>query len=188
MGRLNQMRTKQAKLKLLLIMVTSLVFLPWAARASDESDVRGTVQRVFEQLKSRDYSGLYDVLPGSARARLSRDRFTAALQRAQDTYALDRMDIGAVRVAGNLAVVDTVLYGRVVNPIQVEGKIVVQQYLVREEGKWRVATGDQGTVKRFLASNPAFRKGFTIRKPRIYIKQDGKWLEFSPPGGDRSRR
>ena len=183
------MKNSQTKLKsLLLIMITSLVFLPWAARASDESDVRSTVQRVFEQLKSRDYSSLYDVLPSSARARLSRDRFTTALQRAQDTYVLDRMDIGPVRVAGNLAVVDTVLYGRVVNPIQAEGKIVVQQYLVREEGKWRVATGDQGTVKRFLNSNPAFSKGFTIRKPRIYIKQDGKWLEFSPPSGDRRRR
>ena len=37
-----------------------------------------------------------------------------ALQRAQDFYQLDRMDIGAIKVMGNLAVVDTVLYGRVV--------------------------------------------------------------------------
>jgi hypothetical protein len=182
----NQMKNK-FDLKPLLT-VLSLLLLPFIVRASDESEVRGTVQRVFEQLKSRDYSGLYDVLPSSARARLSRGRFTTALQRAQDTYVLDRLDIGTVRVAGNLAVVDTVLYGRVVNPIQAEGKIVVQQYLVREEGKWRVATGDQGTVKRFLASNPAFGKGFPIRKPRIYIKQDGKWLEFGPPSGDRKRR
>ena len=160
-------------------------FVPKPLAASDESDVRATVQRVFDQLKSRDYGSLYDVLPSSARARMSRDRFTNALQRAQDIYALDHLDIGAVRVAGNLAVVDTVLYGRVVNPIQAEGKIVVQQYLVREDGKWRVATGDQATVKRFLASNPAFRKGFKIRQPRIYIKQDGKWMEFSPPNGSR---
>ena len=69
-------------------------------------------------------------------------------------YALDRMEIGAVRVTGNLAVVDTVLYGRVVSPIQAEGKIVVQQYLIREDGKWRVATGDQSTVKKFVSSSP----------------------------------
>ena len=80
------MKNSQTKLKsLLLIMITSLVFLPGAARASDESDVRSTVQRVFEQLKSRDYSSLYDVLPSSARARLSRDRFTTAL--AEDVPA-----------------------------------------------------------------------------------------------------
>src|SRR5688572_31791434 len=68
----------------------------------------------------------------------------------------------------------TTLFRSVVNPIQAEGKIVAQQYLIREEGKWRVATGDQPTVKKFLASNPAFGKGFRIRAPQIFIKQDRK--------------
>jgi hypothetical protein len=149
-------------------------------RASDATDVRNTVQNVFTQLKARDYASLYDLLPGSSRNRMSRDRFVNALQRAQDFYQLDRLEIGAVKVNGNLAVVDTVLYGRVVAPIQAEGKIVVQQYLVREDGKWRVATGDQSAVRKFLAQNPAFAKGFKIRPPRIYIKQDNKWVEFNP--------
>jgi hypothetical protein len=149
-------------------------------RASDAADVRNTVQNVFEQLKARNYSSLYDLLPDSSRNRMSRDRFVSALQRAQDFYQLDRLEIGAVKVNGNLAVVDTVLYGRVVAPIQAEGKIVVQQYLLREDGKWRVATGDQSAVKRFLAQNPGFGKGFKIRAPRIYVKQDNKWVEFNP--------
>jgi len=158
-----------------------------AYAAPDQSEVRAAVQRVFDQLKAHDYGSLYDVLPASQRARMSRDRFVNALQRAQDIYELDRMEIGAVRVDGNLAVVDTVLYGRVVNPVQAEGKIVVQQYLVREDGKWRVATGDQGTVRKFLASSPGFKKGFRLTQPKIYIKQNGKWLEFNPMRR-RSRR
>ena len=148
--------------------------------ASDQSDVRSTVQNVFEQLKSRNYDALYDYLPGASRNRMSRDRFVNSLQRAQDFYQLDRMDIGAVKVTGDLAVVDTVLYGRVVAPIQAEGKIVVQQYLLREGGKWRVATGDQSSVKKFLADNPGF-KGFKIRAPRVYVKQNGAWTEFNAP-------
>jgi hypothetical protein len=155
------------------------------AKASDQSDVRATVQTVFEQLKSHDYNSLYDVLPNSSRSRMSRDRFVSALHRAQDFYQLDRIDIGATKVMGNLAVVDTVLYGRVVNPIQAEGKIVVQQYLLREDGKWRVATGDQSTVRKFLAANPGFSKGFRIRPPKIYVKQNDKWVEFNPPRGNR---
>jgi hypothetical protein len=131
-------------------------------------------------LKAHDYQSLYDLLPGSSRSRMSRDRFVSALERAQDFYQLDRLEIGATRVMGNLAVVDTVLYGRVVNPIQAEGKIVVQQYLLREDGKWRVATGDQSTVRRFLAANPGFSKSFKISQPRIYIRQDDKWVEFNP--------
>lgn len=157
---------------------TSLV----PAKASDQSDVRSTVQSVFEQLKSHNYAALYDLLPGSSRNRMSRDRFVSALERAQGFYQLDRLEIGAIKVTGNLAVADTVLYGRVVNPIQAEGKIVVQQYLLREDGKWRVATGDQSSVKRFLAANPGF-KGFKIRQPRIYIRQNDKWVEFTPPRG-----
>jgi hypothetical protein len=154
-------------------------------RASAQADVRAAVQNVFEQLKSHNYESLYDLLPGSSRNRMSRDRFVSALQRAQDFYQLDRMEIGAVKVMGNLAAVDTVLYGRVVTPIQAEGKIVVQQYLLREEGKWRVATGDQATVKKFLAANPGFSKSFQIRQPRLFVKQDNKWIEFNPPRNNK---
>ena len=148
---------------------------------SSQAEVRSTVQSVFEQLKSGNFSALYDVLPSSARTRMSRERFVSALQRTQGFYQLDRMEIGAIKESGNFAVVDTVLYGRVVNPIQAEGKIVAQQYLIREEGKWRVATGDQATVKKFVAANPEFGKGFQIREPRIYVKQGDKWVEFNPP-------
>jgi hypothetical protein len=167
-------------MKVISCSLALMLFLGVAARASDAADVRNTVQNVFEQLKSHNYSQLYDLLPDSSRNRMSRDRFVSALERAQDFYQLDRLDIGAVKVAGNLAVVDTVLYGRVVAPIQAEGKIVVQQYLTRENGKWLVATGDQNAVRKFLAANPGFGKGFKIRQPRVYIKQNDKWVEFNP--------
>jgi hypothetical protein len=160
--------------------VLILAFSATAATASDQSEVRATVQSVFEQLKSHDYGSLYDLLPGSARSRMSRERFVSALQRAQDFYQLDRIEIGATKVMGNLAVVDTVLYGRVVTPIQAEGKIVVQQYLLREEGKWRVATGDQSTVRKVLAANPGFSKGFKLKQPKVYVKQNNQWVEFNP--------
>jgi hypothetical protein len=173
-------------LSIAILVVT--VFYPSAiAKASDQSDVRATVQSVFDQLKAHNYESLYDLLPGSARSRMSRERFVSALQRAQDFYQLDRMDIGATKVMGNLAVVDTVLYGRVVTPIQAEGKIVVQQYLLKEDGKWRVATGDQSTVKKVLAANPGFSKGFRIQPPRVYIKQNEKWIEFNPQRGNRNK-
>ena len=173
----------------LLLIIALLAGLQIPAQASDESEVRNVVNQVFQQLKSHDYASLYDVLPGSARTRMSRDRFINALQKAQGIYQLDRLEVGTVKVSGNLAVVDTVLYGRVTVPVQTEGKIVVQQYLVREDGKWRVATGDQSTIKKVLAANPGFSKGFRIKQPQIYVKQEGKWVEFMVPrrarGGSR---
>jgi hypothetical protein len=163
------------------LVVITLWIVPRVVVASEESEVRGVVQQVFQQLQSRDYSALYDSLPSSTRSRMTRERFANALKRAQDRYVLDRINIGAVRVSGNIAVADTELFGRLSQPIQAEGKIVVQQYLVREDGKWRVATGDRQTIQRFLKSNPAFARRFPIRQPRIYVNQNGKWIEFTLP-------
>ena len=184
MGKI-QMRTDVTKFKTAaigLLAIATFWFLPTPARASEESDVRAIVQQVFQQLQSRDYGAVYDSLPSSSRTRMSRERFISALKRAQDRYVLDRINIGAVRVAGNIAVADTELYGRISNPFPAEGKIVVQQYVVREDGKWRVATGDNGTIQRFLKANPAFARKFPIRQPRIFVKQGNKWVEFNLQG------
>jgi hypothetical protein len=174
--------TSQFRIPVIALLATvTLLLVASFTGASDETDVRGIVQRVFQQLQSRDYGEVYDSLPSATRSRMSRERFVNALRRAQDRYVLDRISIGNVRVSGNIAVADTELYGRVNHPFQAEGKIVVQQYLVRENGKWRVATGDRATIQRFLKSNPTFARKFPIRPPRIYLKQNGKWADFKPP-------
>ena len=178
------MKNKQVFLTLVLLVVGSGL-CPAAAAApnpSDESEVRGAVQRIFDQLKAGQYEALYDGLPSATRARLPRDRFINGLQHTRNLYQLDRIEIGAARVAGNLAVVDTVMYARIAQPFNAEGKLVVQQYLVREDGKWRVATGDRATIDRFLKSNPSFARKFPIKRPRAFIKQDDKWVEFNPRG------
>jgi hypothetical protein len=147
--------------------------------SSDEAEARSVTQEVFSQLKSGQYGALYNRLPAASRERISRERFTNALRRTRDMYELDRLEISAVRVSGDLAVVDTVMYGRLLRPVESEGKIVAQQYLVREEGQWRVATGDRATVRRFLAANPKFAKKFSIREPRVYMKRDGRWVDVT---------
>ena len=173
------MRTNCDLIKISLLITTALLLFPTMARASAESDVRGLVQQTFQQLQSRNYSAVYDSLPSATQKRMSRSRFISALQRAQDRYTLERISIGTVRVSGDLAVADTELFGRVMSPIAAEGKIVVQQYLVREGGKWRVATGDNVTIQQFLKTNPAFARKFPIRQPRIYVKQGNRWLPWS---------
>lgn len=171
--------TGLGRLAFALVLSMGFCLTTEVARASDENDVRTVVQQVFQQLQSRDFGSVYDSLPSSTRTRTSRDRFVSALKRSQDRYILDRLNIGAVRVSGNLAIADTELFGRLAKPIEAEGKIVVQQYLVREDGKWRVATGDNATIQRFLKATPSFARKFPIRQPRIYMKQNGKWVLFN---------
>ena len=163
-------------IKMSLLFVATLFLFPLAIEASPEDDVRNVVQQTFQKLQSQNYSAVYDSLPSATQKRMSRSRFTTALQRAQGRYSLDRISIGTVRVSGDLAVADTELFGRVTTPITAEGKIVVQQYLVREGGKWRVATGDNATIQQFLKSNPTFARKFPVRQPRIYIKQGERWV------------
>jgi hypothetical protein len=177
MGKI-QMKITSAFMKLSLLVVGALLLFPAQASASAESDVRGLVQQTFQQLRSRNYSAVYDSLPSATQKRMSRARFITALQRAQDRYTLDRISIGTVRVSGDLAVADTELFGRVSSPIAAEGKIVVQQYLVKEGGRWRVATGDNTTIQQFLKTNPAFARKFPIRQPRIFVKQGDRWVPF----------
>ncbi len=149
--------------------------------ASNESEVRATVDEVFQNLKNKNYEALYEALPTNTRSRITRERFASSLRRTQDNYALERMDVGRIRVSGDIAIVETNLYGRLLKPLDLEGKIVVQQYLVREGGKWKVATGDTTTMQRFFKSNPAFARQFGLRSPQIFVKKDGQWVEFVPP-------
>lgn len=137
-----------------------------ATGADDRAEVRATVQRIFGQMKSRQYSELYDSLSASSRSRMTRQRFTSSMQRADDNYQLERIEIGAIRIRGNQAIVDTVIYGRVLKPTEGEGKIVAQQTLVREDGQWRVASASPGA-------------GLSSRPARIYLKRDGRWVDIT---------
>jgi hypothetical protein len=144
--------------------------------ASDDADVRSAVERAFSQLKGGDYSALYDALPSASQKKISRERFASALERTRGIYELDRLEIGAVHVAGDLAAVDSVVYGRARAPFESEGKIVLRQYLLREGGRWRVTTGDRSTVAPLLAANPAFARRYPLTPPRLYVKRDGRWV------------
>ncbi|HEX7998804.1 MAG TPA: hypothetical protein VF528_10475 [Pyrinomonadaceae bacterium] len=183
------MRIKAYTITLTVCALLAALALPaQAARTVQaEAEVRGLAQQIFQQLKAGDYDSLYDTLPTAQQRRISRERFKRALARSRDAYELDRLEVGTVRTSGDLAVVDTVMYGRVLRPIQSEGKIVAQQYLVREEGRWRVATGDRATVQKFLAANPTFARKFPIRSPRIYVRREGRWVDVSSLSMPRRR-
>ena len=169
------MKIKQLPILILLILCGgSLAFA--AASPSDESDVRNAVQHIFNQLKSGQYGALYDSLPSLSRSKISKESLVQGLERSQNMYQLKRIEIGAVRVSGNLAVVDTVMYAHISKPLDADGKLVVQQYLVRENGAWRVATGDNATINTFLKNNPGFGKKFPIKRTQAFINQDGKWI------------
>lgn len=179
----------------LLLLTTGLVIAASAAGgaraaviADDQSEVRGVVRQVFEQLKARQYSALYDRMPESSQRRISRERFTSALRRTGDMYELERLEIGAVRVSGDIAVVDTVMYGHVSRPVDSDGKVVSQIYLVREGGRWRVIVGDRASMRSMLADYPDFIRRYPPRDPRVYVKKDGRWVDVTSVARNAARK
>lgn len=146
--------------------------------ASDETDVRSTVEQAFGQLRAGDYNALYDALPTASQRRVTRERFTRGMEQTRNFYELERMEIGAVHVAGDLAVVDSVIYGRARAPFEGDGKIVLRQYLLREGGRWRVTLGERNAVSALLAANRAFARRYPATQPRLYVKRDGKWMDI----------
>ena len=69
----------QMKIKLIILALSLVACVAMAgevsAAPSDESEVRSSVQRIFDQLKAGQYEVLYDSLPSSTRSRVPRDRF-----------------------------------------------------------------------------------------------------------------
>jgi hypothetical protein len=183
----NEMKNRDAAITARLLAAVFLLTLAGSSVASaapvgvasDAAEARGTVERAFQQLKGGDYNSLYEVLPSASQRRVTRERFVGALERTRGMYELERLEIGAVRIAGDLGMVDSVIYGRARAPFAGEAKIVARQYLVRESGRWRVTTGDAATIRPLLATNPAFAKKYPFAQPRIYLKRDNRWVDIS---------
>ena len=100
----SRMKTKSLVMILICGLSSILTGSLTAAVPSDESDVRNAIQHTFDQLKNGQYAALYDSLPSSTRSRLPKDRFVNGLQRSQGFFQLQRIDIGPVRVSGDIAV------------------------------------------------------------------------------------
>lgn len=151
---------------------------PSRAAVVQEGNVRAALQQTFDHLRAGRYDDLYNDLSASTRSRLARERFTGELRRTRDMYELDRMEIGAVRIAGDFAAADTTLYGRVRRPFDGDGRIVARQYLVREGGQWRIVTDDRARVRQLLARNPQIARRFPYREPRAAVLRDGRWVDL----------
>ncbi|HZN10965.1 MAG TPA: DUF4126 family protein [Blastocatellia bacterium] len=154
-----------------------------------EPDARGAVRAFFELLKTQQYAALYDYLPADLQRQLTREQLTQSLQRLGQFIAIERLEIGRVQQRGDLAVIDTTIYGTLKRPFEFDGqrvdagRVAVQQYLFREGDRWKVATADSNTRDAFLRRHPEFDRQFQFTNPQFAIKQNGQWKPFGRTAG-----
>lgn len=169
-----------------------IVLLSLCAVASNETfaqgkDPRSAVQGFFSLLKTQKYSELYDALPAELQKQTTREKMTASLKRLDSFIGIERMEIGRVQQRGDFAVVNTTIYGSLKKPMNFngeeikEGRTSVQQYLLKEGGKWKVVSADNRSQEFFLARNPDFKKQFQLTPPQFAFKQKGQWKPLGQP-------
>jgi hypothetical protein len=170
--------------KYLIFLLVCFVFIDGSALAQNKQksgDARTTVQTFFTLLKSQRYSSLYEFLPSKLQEQVTREQLTKSLKRLETYITIERMEISRVQENGDYAVIDTKIYGRLKKPLKLktenasEGRITVQQYLFKEDNRWKIATADNRTRDYFLKRNPDFNKQFQFNLPRFEIKQNGQW-------------
>jgi len=172
---------------LLVSLVMCSIFIPAqsqnrAQKSAGLSEVRGAVQNFFSLLKSQKYSELYDSLPSQLQKQMTREHLTASLTRLGAFLTIERMEIGRVQQRGDFAVVDTTIYGNLKRVINLngeqvkEGRVTVQQYLLKENGSWKLTTADNRTRDFFLKRNPEFKKQFQLSQPQFAFRQKGRWV------------
>ena len=171
----------------LACLIACLLFAHLATLAQAKpTNPRAAVQTFFTLLKTQQYQTLYDYLPREYQQQITREQLTQSLKRLEAFIVIGKMELGRVQQKGDFAVVDTTIYGKLKQPLKLngqeisEGRVITQQYLLKENGQWKVATADDRTRGYFLKRNPAFSKDFQLTRSQFAFKQDGKWQAFSP--------
>lgn len=178
-------------LKFICSILIALALLSFSLTPSPTSaqgkDPRGAVQSFFSLLKAQKYAELYDALPAELQQQTSREKLAASLKRLDAFITIERMEVGRVQQRGDFAVVDTTIYGSLKKPLNFngeevkEGRTSVQQYLLKENSKWKVATADNRSQDFFLKRNPDFKKQFQLTPPQFAFKQQGQWKQMGQP-------
>lgn len=176
------------KLKLFCcaLAIASTAFIAQAQNKA--GDARSTVQSFFSLLKAQKYAELHDFLPSQLQKQTTREQLAESLKRLDQFLTIQRMEISRVQQRGDFAVVDTIIYGSLKRTMNLngeevkEGRVSVQQYLLKEDGRWRITTADKRSTDFFLKRNPEFKQQFQLIQPQFALKQNGKWTPLGQPG------
>ncbi|QQS46149.1 MAG: hypothetical protein IPM66_19875 [Acidobacteriota bacterium] len=170
---------------LLLFIILSFNPVGMARQAGGTESAREAVVRFFNLLKAGQYAELYDYLPNDMQQRMTREELDRSLSRVQSFLLIDRIVVGRTRRIEQTAVVETTIFGRLKRPLTIEGapvsegRVIAQQIVAKEGGRWKIVTADNRTRDLYLKEHPELKNKIPLTEPQLSIKQNGKWTPLS---------
>lgn len=176
------------RLTILTFLMLATANLP-VASPSNEKAIRMSLQKYFNLLRTGRYGELYNTLPSAFQKQSTREEVAESLSRIGEFLKLSRMEIGRIEVRsieqqGEFAVAATTIFGQLTRPITLnnreirQGRISSQQYLIRENGTWKIASANERTLRGFMKDHPEVATLFPQTRTRLELLSDGKWIRM----------
>jgi hypothetical protein len=168
----------------LLLFFSLVIISEPLASVNAEKSIRGAIQRYFTLLKTGRYGQLYDSLPLVFQKQSTREEVAASLGRLGEFLKLERIEIGEIEQRGDVAVASTTIFGALPRPITLnnreirQGRVSSRQYLIRENGVWKIASANERTLRAFMKAHPEVETLFPQTHTRFELLSDGKWIRM----------
>ena len=59
-----------------------------------------------------------------------------------------------------------------------QGRVSSQQYLIRENGVWKIASANERSLRTFMKEHPEVERLFPQTHTRFELLSDGKWIRM----------
>lgn len=167
-----------------IFIILSLTF----STSADTSDtkiienVELTYQMYAAALMTGDFNGAYGYLSSHVQKLINYDLFVEASIEMEKISLLKGCQLSGLKIKGKYAGAKSIIYldflpekegGNILS-----GKIEAPIYFIRENEKWKIATGEDSSIEAFLKIHPAARKLYQPFSTQAYYKQKGYWIGF----------
>jgi len=177
-GQLNSAISYAIAVTLIAGVLFSNAYAAQKASGAAEAAIKKEFFAYWEDLRSREFESAYSRLAPVLSRTLSVAEYTRMMEAFDAAYTLESVVVKEVFRKGNTAVLETLWEGQHIHPSfpkPLRARIEGQTVMVLDNGKWRIATGDQESRRRFVNDNPEILNSFRFHDDIIYFFVQDKW-------------
>ncbi|MBN2134111.1 MAG: hypothetical protein JW737_00120 [Acidobacteria bacterium] len=173
------------KISIALLLISLLLQSVILAQKTDE-ELLGEVQSAYAKYSTAlimgEFKTAYDCLSSSQKKTTNYKLFVEANEKMSKVTNLKASQLSSLKMKGKYAAAKAVIYLDFIPEDKdkqvLNGKIETPVYFIKENGEWKIATGEEENMKIFLKQHPDAAKLMEPFKTQVYYKQKGIWIGF----------